>query len=40
MISCAARDRIAEWVGRGVAEGATLVVDGRDGRADARRLAA
>ena len=30
VISCAARDRIAEWVGRGVAEGATLVVDGRD----------
>jgi malonate-semialdehyde dehydrogenase (acetylating)/methylmalonate-semialdehyde dehydrogenase len=30
VISCAARDRIADWVGRGVAEGATLVVDGRD----------
>jgi malonate-semialdehyde dehydrogenase (acetylating) / methylmalonate-semialdehyde dehydrogenase len=30
LISCAARDRIAEWVGRGVADGATLVVDGRD----------
>jgi malonate-semialdehyde dehydrogenase (acetylating)/methylmalonate-semialdehyde dehydrogenase len=30
VISCAARDRIAEWVGRGVAEGATLVIDGRD----------
>src|ERR1700678_913313 len=30
VISCAARDRIAEWVGRGVADGATLVVDGRD----------
>src|ERR1700727_2041469 len=29
VISCAARDRIAEWVGRGAAEGATLVVDGR-----------
>jgi malonate-semialdehyde dehydrogenase (acetylating) / methylmalonate-semialdehyde dehydrogenase len=29
VISCAARDRIAEWVGRGVADGATLVVDGR-----------
>jgi malonate-semialdehyde dehydrogenase (acetylating)/methylmalonate-semialdehyde dehydrogenase len=29
VISCAARDRIAEWVGRGVDGGATLVVDGR-----------
>jgi malonate-semialdehyde dehydrogenase (acetylating)/methylmalonate-semialdehyde dehydrogenase len=29
VISCAARDRIADWVGRGVAEGATLVIDGR-----------
>src|SRR6201994_2659132 len=30
VISCDARDRIAESVGRGVAEGATLVIDGRD----------
>jgi malonate-semialdehyde dehydrogenase (acetylating) / methylmalonate-semialdehyde dehydrogenase len=30
VISCAARDRIADWVGRGVDEGARLVVDGRD----------
>jgi malonate-semialdehyde dehydrogenase (acetylating)/methylmalonate-semialdehyde dehydrogenase len=30
VISCQARDRIAEWVARGVAEGAELVVDGRD----------
>ena len=29
VISCAARDRIADWVGRGLADGATLVVDGR-----------
>jgi malonate-semialdehyde dehydrogenase (acetylating) / methylmalonate-semialdehyde dehydrogenase len=29
VISCAARDRIAEWVDRGVADGARLVVDGR-----------
>jgi malonate-semialdehyde dehydrogenase (acetylating) / methylmalonate-semialdehyde dehydrogenase len=29
VISCAARDRIAEWIERGVADGATLVVDGR-----------
>src|SRR3984957_4910298 len=35
VISCAARDRIAEWVQRGVAEGATLGVDGRGGAADA-----
>jgi malonate-semialdehyde dehydrogenase (acetylating) / methylmalonate-semialdehyde dehydrogenase len=34
VISCAARDRIADWVGRGVDEGATLVVDGRDITAD------
>jgi malonate-semialdehyde dehydrogenase (acetylating) / methylmalonate-semialdehyde dehydrogenase len=33
VISCAARDRIAESVGRGIAEGATLVVDGRDAAA-------
>ena len=35
VISCAARDRIVEWVGRGVAEGATLAVDGRGVAADA-----
>jgi malonate-semialdehyde dehydrogenase (acetylating) / methylmalonate-semialdehyde dehydrogenase len=35
VISCTARDRIAEWVGRGVAEGATLVIDGRAVAADA-----
>src|SRR6201996_4324300 len=29
VISCAARDRIADWVQRGVADGAKLVVDGR-----------
>jgi malonate-semialdehyde dehydrogenase (acetylating)/methylmalonate-semialdehyde dehydrogenase len=29
VISCAARDRIADWIERGVADGATLVVDGR-----------
>ncbi|HEX4010560.1 MAG TPA: CoA-acylating methylmalonate-semialdehyde dehydrogenase [Solirubrobacteraceae bacterium] len=29
VISCAARDRIAQWVDRGVADGARLVVDGR-----------
>jgi malonate-semialdehyde dehydrogenase (acetylating) / methylmalonate-semialdehyde dehydrogenase len=35
VISCAARDRIAASVGRGIAEGATLVVDGRAVAADA-----
>jgi malonate-semialdehyde dehydrogenase (acetylating) / methylmalonate-semialdehyde dehydrogenase len=29
VISCAARDRIADWVARGVGDGAVLVVDGR-----------
>jgi malonate-semialdehyde dehydrogenase (acetylating) / methylmalonate-semialdehyde dehydrogenase len=29
VISCAARDRISGWIDRGVAEGATIVVDGR-----------
>jgi malonate-semialdehyde dehydrogenase (acetylating) / methylmalonate-semialdehyde dehydrogenase len=29
VISCAARDRISGWIDRGVAEGATVVVDGR-----------
>jgi malonate-semialdehyde dehydrogenase (acetylating) / methylmalonate-semialdehyde dehydrogenase len=31
VISCAARDRIRDWVDRGVAGGARLVVDGRGG---------
>jgi malonate-semialdehyde dehydrogenase (acetylating) / methylmalonate-semialdehyde dehydrogenase len=30
VISCAARDRIAEWVQRGVDSGASVVVDGRE----------
>jgi malonate-semialdehyde dehydrogenase (acetylating)/methylmalonate-semialdehyde dehydrogenase len=30
VISCAARDRIREWISRGLAEGAKLVLDGRD----------
>src|ERR1700729_1127750 len=30
VISCAARDRIAEWIERGVSDGASVVVDGRD----------
>ncbi|MFZ0040172.1 MAG: CoA-acylating methylmalonate-semialdehyde dehydrogenase [Solirubrobacteraceae bacterium] len=30
VISCAARDRIADWVKRGVEDGASLVVDGRE----------
>ena len=29
VISCAARDRIAEWIGRGEADGAEVVLDGR-----------
>jgi malonate-semialdehyde dehydrogenase (acetylating) / methylmalonate-semialdehyde dehydrogenase len=29
VISCTARDRIQEWIERGVADGGTLVVDGR-----------
>ncbi len=29
VISCAARDRIAEWIGAGVQAGATLALDGR-----------
>jgi malonate-semialdehyde dehydrogenase (acetylating) / methylmalonate-semialdehyde dehydrogenase len=29
VISCAARDRINEWIDRGVADGAKLAVDGR-----------
>jgi malonate-semialdehyde dehydrogenase (acetylating)/methylmalonate-semialdehyde dehydrogenase len=30
VISCAARDRIREWIGRGEADGAKVVVDGRE----------
>ena len=30
VISCAARDRISEWIERGVSDGASVVVDGRD----------
>jgi malonate-semialdehyde dehydrogenase (acetylating)/methylmalonate-semialdehyde dehydrogenase len=30
VVSCTARDRIREWIDRGVADGGTLVVDGRD----------
>jgi malonate-semialdehyde dehydrogenase (acetylating)/methylmalonate-semialdehyde dehydrogenase len=30
VISCAARDRIRDWIDRGVSEGATLAVDGRE----------
>src|SRR5687767_6358481 len=30
LVSCAARDRVRGWIDRGVEEGATLVVDGRD----------
>jgi len=29
VISCAARDRVAEWVQRGIDDGAQLVIDGR-----------
>jgi malonate-semialdehyde dehydrogenase (acetylating)/methylmalonate-semialdehyde dehydrogenase len=35
VVSCAARDRIEEWIDRGVADGATLVVDGRAVAGDA-----
>jgi malonate-semialdehyde dehydrogenase (acetylating)/methylmalonate-semialdehyde dehydrogenase len=35
VISCAARDRIREWIDRGVAEGASLAVDGREPNGDA-----
>ena len=34
VISCAARDRIREWIDRGVSEGATLTVDGREPNGD------
>jgi malonate-semialdehyde dehydrogenase (acetylating) / methylmalonate-semialdehyde dehydrogenase len=30
VISCAARDRVREWIGRGAADGAKVVVDGRE----------
>jgi malonate-semialdehyde dehydrogenase (acetylating)/methylmalonate-semialdehyde dehydrogenase len=30
VVSCAARDRIREWIARGVADGGRLVVDGRE----------
>jgi malonate-semialdehyde dehydrogenase (acetylating) / methylmalonate-semialdehyde dehydrogenase len=34
VVSCAARDRIREWIDRGVSEGATLAVDGREPEGD------
>ena len=34
VVSCAARDRIQGWIDRGVEDGATLVVDGREPDAD------
>jgi malonate-semialdehyde dehydrogenase (acetylating) / methylmalonate-semialdehyde dehydrogenase len=34
VVSCAARDRIKEWIDRGVADGATIVVDGRTAHDD------
>jgi malonate-semialdehyde dehydrogenase (acetylating)/methylmalonate-semialdehyde dehydrogenase len=34
LVSCAARDRVRDWIDRGVDEGASLVVDGRDTDAD------
>jgi malonate-semialdehyde dehydrogenase (acetylating)/methylmalonate-semialdehyde dehydrogenase len=34
VVSCAARDRIREWIDRGVAGGARLVVDGRGAEAN------
>ena len=34
VISCAARDRIRDWVARGEADGATVVLDGRDASGD------
>jgi malonate-semialdehyde dehydrogenase (acetylating)/methylmalonate-semialdehyde dehydrogenase len=34
LVSCQARDRVRGWIDRGVEEGATLVVDGRDPDAD------
>ena len=35
LVSCAARDRVRGWIDRGVRDGATLVVDGRDPGVDA-----
>ena len=34
VISCAARDRIRDWIERGVSDGAKLVLDGRDAHGD------
>jgi len=34
VVSCAARDRVKGWIDRGVEDGATLVVDGREPDAD------
>ncbi|MBV9002372.1 MAG: CoA-acylating methylmalonate-semialdehyde dehydrogenase [Solirubrobacterales bacterium] len=34
VISCAARDRIRDWIARGEASGAKVVLDGRDASAD------
>ena len=34
VISCAARDRIRDWIERGVSDGAKLVLDGRDAEGD------
>ena len=34
LVSCAARDRVRDWIERGLAEGATLAVDGREPGAD------
>jgi malonate-semialdehyde dehydrogenase (acetylating) / methylmalonate-semialdehyde dehydrogenase len=34
LVSCAARDRVRGWIDRGVEDGATLVVDGREPSAD------
>ena len=34
VISCAARDRIGDWIGRGVSDGARLVLDGRGPETD------
>ena len=34
VVSCAARDRIAEWIERGVNDGARLVLDGRSALSD------
>jgi malonate-semialdehyde dehydrogenase (acetylating)/methylmalonate-semialdehyde dehydrogenase len=34
LVSCAARDKVRGWIDRGVEDGATLVVDGRESSAD------